>query len=75
MIKVFLAEDQTLLLGALARLLELEVDIELVGQASDGDSAQQFISARLPDIVLSDIEMPGLTGLSWPNGCSKSILM
>mgnify|MGYP005841551563 FL=1 len=63
MIKVFLAEDQTLLLGALARLLELEADIKLVGQASDGDSAQQFISARQPDIVLSDIEMPGLTGL------------
>ena len=63
MIKVFLAEDQTLLLGALARLLELEADIELIGQAADGDSAQNYIAARQPDIVLSDIEMPGLTGL------------
>jgi two-component system response regulator DesR len=63
MIRLFLAEDQTLLLGALARLLDLESDIELLGQAADGDSAQQGIMAQQPDMVLSDIEMPGLTGL------------
>jgi len=63
MIRLFLAEDQTLLLGALARLLELEPDIELLGQATDGSSAQQGIMAQQPDMVLSDIEMPGLTGL------------
>lgn len=63
MIRLFLAEDQTLLLGALASLLQLEADIELLGQASDGDSARQGIMAAKPDIVLSDIEMPGLSGL------------
>ncbi len=63
MITVFLAEDQTLLLSALASLLQLEPDIELVGQAADGVSAQRGIGAQQPDIVLSDIEMPGLTGL------------
>jgi len=63
MIRLFLAEDQTLLLGALARLLQLEPDIELLGQASDGSSARQGILDQLPDMVLSDIEMPGLTGL------------
>lgn len=63
MIRLFLAEDQTLLLGALARLLQLETDIELLGQASDGHSARQGILDQQPDMVLSDIEMPGLTGL------------
>lgn len=63
MIRLFLAEDQTLLLGALARLLQLETDIELLGQATDGHSARQGILDQQPDMVLSDIEMPGLTGL------------
>lgn len=63
MIRLFLAEDQTLLLGALARLLQLEPDIELLGQAADGHSARQSILDQQPDMVLSDIEMPGLTGL------------
>jgi len=62
-IRLFLAEDQTLLLGALARLLQLEPDIELLGQAADGHSARQGILDQQPDMVLSDIEMPGLTGL------------
>lgn len=63
MIRLFLAEDQTLLLGALGALLDLEDDLEVVGRASDGEAARRDIPAGEPDIVLTDIEMPGLTGL------------
>lgn len=63
MIRIVLAEDQTLLLGALASLLELEPDIEVVGRAADGDQARAMIEAEAPDLVLTDIEMPRASGL------------
>lgn len=63
MIRLFLAEDQKLLLGALGALLDLEDDLQIVGRAGDGDAARREIPAAKPDIVLTDIEMPGLTGL------------
>lgn len=63
MIRLLLAEDQTLLLGALASLLDLEEDIEIVGRARDGDEARQMIESAKPDLLLTDIEMPGSTGL------------
>lgn len=63
MTRIVLAEDQTLLLGALASLLELEDDIEVVGRARDGDEARQMIESARPDLLLTDIEMPGSTGL------------
>lgn len=63
MIRIVLAEDQTLLLGALGALLDLEEDFEVVGRAGTGDQAQQLIERERPDLVISDIEMPGLTGL------------
>ena len=63
MIRVLLAEDQTLLLGALGTLLNLEQDIEVVGRAENGDQAKQQIETLMPDLVISDIEMPGMTGL------------
>jgi two-component system response regulator DesR len=63
MIRVLIAEDQALVLGALAALLELEPDIEVVGRARDGKEALELVAAARPDVVLTDIEMPRMTGL------------
>ena len=63
MIRVLIAEDQALVLGALAALLELEPDIEVVGRARDGKEALGLVAAEKPDVVLTDIEMPRMTGL------------
>lgn len=63
MIRIVLAEDQALLLGALASLLELEDDLEVVGRAGDGDEALRLVEETAPDVLLTDIEMPGQTGL------------
>ncbi len=63
MIRLVLAEDQTLLLGALASLLELEDDIEVIGRATSGDEARKLVESEKPDLLLTDIEMPGSTGL------------
>lgn len=71
MIRLVLAEDQTLLLGALASLLELEDDIEVIGRAADGDKARCLVESGKPDLLLTDIEMPGSTGLDlaeWVRG-------
>ena len=63
MIRILLAEDQKLLLGAIGQLLALEDDLDVVGRAADGDEARALIEQHRPDMVVSDIEMPGLTGL------------
>ena len=62
-IRLVIAEDQELVLGAIAALLGLESDIEVVGRAKDGPSALALVRALQPDILLSDIEMPGLSGI------------
>ena len=63
MIRVLIAEDQALVRGALAALLGLEPDLEVVGTASDGRQALALCTQLAPDVVLTDIEMPHLTGL------------
>ncbi|BFH70725.1 DNA-binding response regulator [Paenibacillus dendritiformis] len=63
MIRIVIAEDQRLLRGALASLLDLEDDIEVVGQAGDGDEALALIARLEPDVCLMDIEMPAKSGL------------
>ena len=63
MIRVVIAEDQGLVLGALAALLDLEEDIDVVATAVDGNQALEKIKEVQPDVVLTDIEMPGMTGL------------
>ena len=63
MMRVLIAEDQTMVLGALAALLELESDIEVVGRAKDGRDALAQVDDLRPDLVLTDIEMPQMTGL------------
>ncbi len=63
MIRLVVAEDQGLVLGALSSLLNLESDIEVVGQARDGVQALDMVRDLDPDVLMTDIEMPGLSGL------------
>jgi two-component system response regulator DesR len=63
MIRVLIAEDQALVLGALAALLGLEPDFAVVGRAGNGREALAMCTSLAPDIVLTDIEMPLMTGL------------
>ncbi|BDM72445.1 DNA-binding response regulator [Streptomyces nigrescens] len=63
MIRVLLAEDQSMVREALAALLSLEADLEVVAQAARGDEVLATARAHDVDVALLDIEMPGLTGL------------
>ncbi|MCC7633042.1 response regulator transcription factor [Stenotrophomonas rhizophila] len=63
MIRIVLAEDQAMVRGALSALLGLEPDIEVLGSAADGESAWRMLQQLQPDILVTDIEMPGLSGL------------
>ena len=63
MIRVLLAEDQAMVRGALTALLKLEPDIDVVGTAADGEEAWRTLQQLKPDLLVTDIEMPGLTGL------------
>lgn len=63
MISIVIAEDQSLLRGALAALLSLEPDIDLLAQAQDGEEAVRLVKDLKPDVLVTDIEMPGLTGI------------
>lgn len=63
MIRVVIAEDQAMVLGALAALLETEPGIEVVGRASTGDAALALVRELAPDVLVTDIEMPGRSGL------------
>lgn len=63
MIRLFIAEDQRMLLGALGSLLNLEKDMKVIGQAMNGEEALASILALEPDVCLMDIEMPVKNGL------------
>ncbi|MEQ2525316.1 response regulator transcription factor [Robertmurraya yapensis] len=63
MIRIVIAEDQRMLLGALGSLLSLEHDMEVVGKASNGEEAIALVHELKPDICIMDIEMPGKSGL------------
>ncbi|MEC3893470.1 response regulator [Nocardiopsis alba] len=63
MIRLLLADDQALVRGALASMLELESDITVVAQAGTGDEAVAEARRTRPDVALLDIQMPGKDGL------------
>ena len=63
MIRVLLAEDQDMVRGALAALLSLEADIQIVGQVDKGDEVVSRAIELEPDLALLDIEMPGRDGI------------
>jgi two-component system, NarL family, response regulator DesR len=64
MIRVLLAEDQAMVRGALAALLALEGDIEIVAEVGRGDQVVTVALATKPDVALLDIEMPGCDGIT-----------
>lgn len=79
MIRIVIAEDQRMLLGALAALLDLEEDMQVVGTASNGDDAVKLVHLHKPDICIMDIEMPVKSGLDAAEeiqglGCKTMIL-
>lgn len=63
MISVVIAEDQRMLLGALASLLDLEEDMQVVGTANNGEDAVKLVHSHKPDVCIMDIEMPIKSGL------------
>jgi two-component system, NarL family, response regulator DesR len=63
MIRIVIAEDQRMLLGALGSLLDLEDDMEVIGKASNGEEAIDLVRLHQPDICIMDIEMPVKSGL------------
>ncbi|MCM3340306.1 response regulator transcription factor [Paenibacillus sp. MER TA 81-3] len=74
MIRIILGEDQRLLRGALATLLSLEDDIEVIAQEENGEAALALIKQHQPDIAVLDIEMPLMTGLDVAEAIKESRL-
>ncbi|MEH6819053.1 MAG: response regulator transcription factor [Dietzia psychralcaliphila] len=64
MIRIVLADDEALLRSALATLLPLKADIEVVAEAADGAAAVDVVMEHHPDVLVIDLEMPGTDGLS-----------
>ena len=63
MIRILIAEDQGMVRGALAALLEFEPDLEVVAEVSSGDRVVAAAREQRPDVALLDIEMPGIDGI------------
>ncbi len=79
MIRIVIAEDQEMLLGVIGTLLNLEEDMEVVGQARNGEEALTLVHRLQPDVCIMDIEMPEMSGLEaadalMPAGCKVIIL-
>lgn len=60
--RLLIADDHSLIRNALARLLAVEEDIEIVGEASDGAMAVEMFDRCAPDVVLMDYQMPRMKG-------------
>ncbi len=63
MIRIVIAEDQKMLLGALAALIDMEEDMTVVGRAGNGEDAVKLVRELEPDVCMMDIEMPSMSGL------------
>jgi DNA-binding NarL/FixJ family response regulator len=64
MIKVLLVDDQPTVLQGLRMRLGLEPDLVVIGEAEDGQAAIDLVSARSPDVIVLDLEMPGMDGIA-----------
>jgi two-component system response regulator DesR len=62
-VSILIAEDQAMVRGALVALLQLEADFQVVGEAGDGRRALELVTRLRPDVLLTDIEMQGMSGL------------
>ncbi|QZA32854.1 response regulator transcription factor [Hydrogenibacillus sp. N12] len=62
-IRLLIADDHTLFREGLKRILEMEEDLEIVGEAGDGEEALRLVEALRPDVILMDINMPNLNGV------------
>jgi len=72
-IRVLIAEDQTMVRGALKALLDLEDDLEVVAEVGRGDAVVEAARAHSPDVALLDIEMPGMDGLEAARALSTAL--
>lgn len=63
MIKVLLADDQTMIRQGLGYIIKIQKDMQLVGEAADGDEAVRLTLDAKPDVVLMDVQMPGRSGI------------
>ena len=72
MIKILIAEDQSMVLGALSALLDLEDDLQVIIKAENGKKALEMSKQCQVDIVLTDIEMPEMTGIELAQALQKS---
>src|SRR4026208_931282 len=63
-IKILLIDDQTVVRSGLSKFLMVNKDLKLVGEASDGAEAVQMVSLHKPDVVLMDLMMPGVDGVT-----------
>ena len=61
--RVIICDDQAIIRDGLEMLLNLEKDIEVVGQAQDGAEAVELVAQNRPDLVLMDLKMPGMNGI------------
>ena len=71
MIKVLLVDDQTLIRQGIRLLLEIEPDIQVVGQAADGGAALEQVAVLHPDVVLMDVRMPEMDGVAATRAISE----
>src|SRR6185312_3008073 len=72
-IRLLLADDQALIRSALAALLELEADFEVVAQVGRGDEVVAAARSARPDVALLDIEMPGLDGIAAATALAREL--
>lgn len=72
MITILIAEDQSMVLGALSALLDLEDDLSVIAAARNGEEALALALKHQPNIVLTDIEMPKMTGIELAQALQKS---